>query len=556
MRRDGGNSRRSSILLACLLTTGILACASPPVRFDGGAPVTEIVDRKNVEEPIETEFYRQTHHLNNFIDRQIRVGLDPLPPLASKDVNRYGEVPNSTWYENRSDRITPESVGQGAGGDDPGPESYLPWTIVRMKSGGRNPGFIFEDSRGVGYICKFDKPGEPVIATGAGAVSVRLFWALGYHVPDDRIVQFDRDELMIGEGAVKKLSDGKKVPIEKQDIDRMLSATATRLDDGSYRALVSRFLPGRPVGGYSYRGTREEDPNDRVPHQDRRSLRALRVFGAWLNHGDQKIDNTLDLYVEENGINFIRHYMVDFDGCLGGYWAARHEERIGFAYELDMGEMISGIPALGLIRRPYENMGAPVHPEIGLFESDRFDPESWKPNYFNDQLTSLKAADTYWAGTILAGIDSSHIREAVKAARFSDQDAETILANILEERRIKTVDWALRQVTPVFNLDRLKQSGMELRILAGDGLVDAGLQSDLQYIVEYLDGNGQSIERRKAPASSPETAIAIDRLSGLEYLIVRWTARDQNGRKLPPTEAHYIMDQADWRLAGILRDGE
>ncbi len=48
-------------------------------------------------------------------------------------------------------------------------------------------------------------------------------------------------------------------------------------------------------------GTRSDDPNDLVPHEHRRELRALRVFGAWTNLVDWKAGNTLDTLVEENG---------------------------------------------------------------------------------------------------------------------------------------------------------------------------------------------------------------------------------------------------------------
>ena len=72
---------------------------------------------------------------------------------------------------------------------------------------------------------------------------------------------------------------------------------AHRSPDGTYRAIAARAVPGRPLGGFRYYGTRPDDPNDVVPHEHRRELRALKVFGAWTNLTDMKAGNTLDTLV-------------------------------------------------------------------------------------------------------------------------------------------------------------------------------------------------------------------------------------------------------------------
>ncbi len=56
--------------------------------------------------------------------------------------------------------------------------------------------------------------------------------------------------------------------------------------DGTYRIVAGRLIPGKILGGFLYAGTRPDDPNDLVPHEHRRELRALRVFGAWTNLTD------------------------------------------------------------------------------------------------------------------------------------------------------------------------------------------------------------------------------------------------------------------------------
>ncbi len=48
-----------------------------------------------------------------------------------------------------------------------------------------------------------------------------------------------------------------------------------------------------------------------MPHEHRRELRALQVFGAWTNLVDMKAGNTLDTVITENGRAHVRHYLQD-----------------------------------------------------------------------------------------------------------------------------------------------------------------------------------------------------------------------------------------------------
>jgi hypothetical protein len=540
---------------AVLVLTGI-ACAPSQPHFNDGPAVVRVEDNKNIPEPKEHEFYRSSHHFDNFLPRQARLRLNPVPPPPAQDVNRFGQVPNSSWYVNRIEHVSPLEVAQGSGGDDPGPEAFKPWTITGLKVGGRNPGFVFEDTRGVRYICKFDKMRFPAVTTAAGAVAARLFWTCGYNVPDDRVVFFHREDLLIGKDATYRKSFGRKKPLCTELVDEFFDEKIRPGRDGQYRALISRYLPGRPVGGYSYNGTRSDDANDTIPHQNRRSLRGLRVFAAWLNHVDVKVDNTLDLYVKKDEGGFLDHYLVDFDGCLGGYWAARTEARIGFAYDFDLKEFLGGIPALGLFKRPYEDLTQPENPLVGMFESRVYDPARWKANYLNDQLASCTAADCFWAGTVLAQLSGEHIKAAVTAARFEDEEAADILTRVLIERREKTLNWALSQVTPVIDVDRIRFDDEGMHVDADDALRSAGLPSTMTYNYDVLDMNGNVLQGTAEYISSPIASVSSTILNERKYFIIRWTARDGTKQILPPAEAHYSSRSGSWRLVGVLRDGQ
>jgi hypothetical protein len=432
----------SASLLAAALGAALIGCAPRTVPVAAGPPIVEMRDDADIPRPRPTAFLRTSHHLDNFGKRQARLRLDPLPPPPALDVNAAGEVPNSTWFTNRAATVTPAEVARGAGGDAPHPERCKPWTIVAAKVGGLNPGFRIQDACGRRHLLKFDRSDAPVIATAAGAIAARLFWALGYNTPDDRVVYFDLADLLIADGVELRNDAGAGRHLTRDDL-AVLLAGQPRVDPaGRYQGLTSALLPGEPLGGFAYRGTRRDDPNDTIAHERRRVLRALRVFGAWLQHVDLKRDNTLDMYVAEDGRRFVRHYLVDFDACLGGFWAARREPRVGFTYDIDLAEAGANLLGLGLRRPAYERQGEPVHSHVGLYEAEVYDPAAWKPAYLNDYIAWCDADDARWAAGVLASLTDEHLAAAVEAGRFPDPDAATELLRVLRERRDRTISWA------------------------------------------------------------------------------------------------------------------
>src|SRR5262249_23874753 len=156
------------------------------------------------------------------------------------------------------------------------------------------------------YFIKFDPLENPEMSTAAEVISTEFFHAVGYNVPEKYITFFSRDDLRIDE----------KAKLTEADLDQLLKRVPRRRD-GTYRALGSKLLPGDPIGPFQHFGTRPDDPNDIFSHENRRELRGLRVFAAWLNHDDSRAINTLDMLVKEGGRHYVKHYLIDFGSTLG-----------------------------------------------------------------------------------------------------------------------------------------------------------------------------------------------------------------------------------------------
>ena len=176
------------------------------------------------------------------LSRQLR-NLSGRPKRAM-NVDAFGEVPNSSWFTNRNGlkRMSIEEITRGPNSGEV-PDTSGVWTVTRAKAEGVTPGFSIEDSRGVSYVIKFDPVGYPELATGAEVVSTKLFYALGYNVPENYIVRFDPGILRLGE--LVKLTDekGRKRFMNREDLDAILERIE-RLPDGRIRAVASKYLLG------------------------------------------------------------------------------------------------------------------------------------------------------------------------------------------------------------------------------------------------------------------------------------------------------------------------
>ena len=130
-------------------------------------------------------------------------------------------------------------------------------------------------------------------------------------------------------------------------------AGSARGPDGRIRAVAVSWLPGRILGAFDMIGRRADDPNDRIPHEQRRSLRASLLLFAWLAVLDPGALNTLDSFVEESGRHFVRHYFIDFGAGLGSATThAKGPRRRRNTSWRWAGAWRAG--ALGFYQRPYE----------------------------------------------------------------------------------------------------------------------------------------------------------------------------------------------------------
>jgi hypothetical protein len=322
------------------------------------------------------------------------------------------------------------------------------WTVIAPKSAGMAPGFRVRDSAGEVWFLSLDPAGAPVASTAAIAVACRLFWALGYYQVESYLSSFRPEQLVIADTATMRTPSGRRRPMKMSDIELVLARSA-RNADGSYRVLAARAVTGRPVGGFRYHGTRPDDPNDVIPHEHRRELRALKVFGAWTNLVDMKAGNTLDSVIEEGGRHVLRHYLQDVGSTFGTGALGPREWDEGYEYLYEGSPLWKRFVTLGAYLRPWQTAKYVDDPEVGRFEGDTFDPLAWRSRVPARAVLKAQDDDTFWAALRVSAFTDEMIRAVARTGNYTAPSAPTLLADVLIKRRDKIVRTYLPRINPI-----------------------------------------------------------------------------------------------------------
>jgi hypothetical protein len=449
------------------------------------------------------------------------------------NVNTLGEVPDSSWFTNRIGvrGMTIEEVLRGP--DTVAGPADGPWLVTGRPDAGITPKFTIRDARGDTYLIKLDPAAAPELPSSVELISTKIFHAIGYHVPEDFLVWFDRARLQVAPGAKMRTASGGKRALRPADVDAWLEGTP-RSPNGTIRALASRYVPGTVVGQYRYSGTRSDDPNDLYPHERRRELRGLRVFAAWLNHDDARSINSIDTYVEDGGRRYIRHYLQDFGSNLGSGSTSAQQPRGGYEYLIEGRTIAKSLFSLGLWTRDWTRARYPAHPSLGNVEADYFEPWKWKTEYPQPAFDQMDAADAFWAARIASRFTDQMLRSIVEIARLSDPEAARYLADVLVRRRDKVVAYWIGQTTPLDTF-AVADEGGAAALTFDNAAVRLGLASSAgSYVAQWASLDNQSgVEQWvSAPVASAVPALALPAgvwgprdAAGLRYAVVHIGSR-------------------------------
>ncbi len=495
MTRPRQVSRIFLTFLSAFLVAAIWSCAAPK-RYVHRPLIQEENDRRSVPRPasrkislfedaVENIFNREIDEYGNLSSHIRRLGNNHK---EAKNRNALDEAPNSSWFTNRHavQAMSREELRRGPNLGS-GPDFSREVTIVAAKSEGVSPGFRVRDAMGNQYFLKFDIKGFPDLNTAAEVVTTKFVYAAGYNTPENYIAFLDPKRLRIGEGVTVRDKSGKHVPMTQSFVKQILDRIQPNAD-GTYRAVASKFLPGKPLGPFHFAGLRKDDDNDRIEHQHRRELRGYKVIAAWLNSYDTKANNTLDMYATEDDRSFVRHYFIDFATSLGSSGNGAASAARGKMGSFDLWHSLKKIVTLGLYVEPWEKKPRLINPSVGYFDSELFDPGNYSfiiPNPAFQRATEL---DGFWGAKIVMAFSDQDIRDIVTTGQYVNQDDAEYIAKTLIERRDETGRYWFAKVNPLARFEISADAGMRPVLRFADLAVAAGFEQaeQTQYRSKWL----------------------------------------------------------------------
>jgi hypothetical protein len=541
------------ILSAGLGLSGMLGAGAAGQKFYADDPISMLVDSQDASAVKE----REIDLVYDTLENSFHWPGDRTPNVRAQNLNTVDEVPDSNWFANRvgTRALTVEELLKGP--DTTSGPAAGTWTVVDAKNDGVTPGFTVRDSAGTVWFLKVDPPGYRAMATGTEVVVTKLFWALGYYVPEVHLAQLRADQLMIDDKATITPPSGSERAMKPSDIRASLRR-AHRDPDGSYRVIASKALEGRPVGGFRFHGVRSDDPNDVVRHEYRRELRAYGTFSAWLNHVDSKSINTLDTVIDQGDRKVVRHHLLDFGSTIGSAGVYPREPYEGSEYLVEGKKTLAGMPTFGFYIKRWRTASMYRARAVGAFPIDhsKWDPEEWKPRYSNSAFRSARLDDKFWAARRLQGFTDEMLKAVPRVGQFDDARSEEMLAKFLIDRRDAIIRRYLQAVNPIVDVQLAATGPLTFKNAAVEANVAAPPQEIVVTWLQFENATGATTPI--GTTTAPGTSLAVPVPSNLPsapgaYIRAEIAAKGGPASWSEPAHAYFVREAGGWKLVGFER---
>jgi hypothetical protein len=347
--------------------------------------------------------------------------------------------------------------------------------------------------------------------TAAAAIASRLIHALGYRTPEVYVIRGERGE----------------------------------------RLAATRWPLGVDLGPTPIAQRRDDDPNDHLPHLERRSLRALKLVTAWLSMSRMPPRVLRDAYVGEPGRGHVQHFLVGLDGALG---VDDYLDAVAFAQDPDREDdnIFFKAFSLGLSPKPPGHLPATRWPSVGLL-GDTLKVVDFSPSPPFEPIDRLQPGDAYWAAKIVAAVPYAVVGEAIAAGELAPAVGRWLHGR-LHARRAAVIAWGYDRTSPCELLALEERKGHRELVIADLAIASHFVpEAQRSYLVRFVDDEGTEIaERLDLPARGDITRLALPaELARHRYVVALVQARRLGILLSRPFAIHLIHDSEATRVVGL-----
>ena len=222
---------------------------------------------------------------------------------------------------------------------------------------------------------------------------------------------------------------------------------------------------------------------------------------------------------------------------------------------------------LDLVRKRFFRFGFPVQPwqtvpyadnkAIGRFEGTMFDPATWRPRVPTAAFLRARADDTFWAARRVAAFSDEMIRAIVRAGEYSDPADETLLAEVLMQRRDKIARHYLNALNPLVAFSLSPEGRLTFSNAAADARVAEPPAEGYRAAWSAFDNPTGGTRSLGAPTVGARTEIAapgpLPTALGTYVRIGVSAIGAAHESWSEPVDVYFHRAASGWRLVGVDR---
>jgi hypothetical protein len=220
--------------------------------------------------------------------------------------------------------------------------------------------------------------------------------------------------------------------------------------------------------------------------------------------------------VDENGVRYVKHFLIDFGDLMGSDSDEPKDPIRGHEYVFEPGPAAAQLLSFGFYVPAWMRADYPHIPAIGNFDYLTFDPEKWHSNYPNPAFELRTPGDTYWAAKKVMAFTDDQIRAIVESGQYDDARAVDWATRCLVERRNRIGRTFFQDVLPLDNF--AVRNG---KLVFEDLAVKFGFEGARTYSVQWSAFDNDASRKAPIPGAttfnlpnSPAAYVAADISAG------------------------------------------